>query len=78
MNSTEKISRELRNIAKRLADDCERVAGKPCHISLFVWTDDRSNYISTLDRPQNIALMEAHIKGWKAGMPDIAAHEYKS
>ena len=78
MNAQERVSRGLPGIAERLAKDIERVAGEPCHVSLFVWTNGRSNYISTLDRPQVIAILEEHIRGWKAGMPDIPAHEYKA
>lgn len=75
MSAQRKVSRGLRGIAKRLEKDVEKVAGKPCHISLFVWTEGRSNYISTLPREQVIAILEEHIAAWKAGMPDIPAHE---
>lgn len=77
MSAQDKISRELQNIAGRLRKDIEQVAGQPGAFSLFVWTEGRSNYISTADRETVIAVLEEHIKGWKAGMPDIPAHEVR-
>lgn len=78
MSAQHKISRELQGIAKRLGDDLDRVAGTQVAFSLFVWTEGRSNYISSADRREVIAVLEAHIAGWKQGMPDVPAHEFKS
>lgn len=75
MDAQEKISRELQNIARGLGDVLNDVAGEEVAFSLFVWTKGRSNYINTADRATVIAVLEEHIKGWKAGMPDIPAHE---
>lgn len=77
MSAQEKISRNLPSIADRLRADIEKVAGQSVAFSLFVWTDGRSNYISTADRETVIAVLEEHIRGWKAGMPDIPAHEVR-
>lgn len=72
-----KVSEHLQAVARELDQRLERIAGKRVAFSLFVWTDGRSNYISTADRSEIIAVMEQMIAGWKQGMPDVPAHEYK-
>lgn len=75
MSAALKVSRELQQIAQRLDGDLERVAGTRVGFTLFVWTDGRSNYISTADRAEMIAVLEQHIAGWKQGAADMPAHE---
>jgi hypothetical protein len=68
------VSRALQTVAKELDDRLEKLVGRRVAFSLFVWTRGRSNYISTADRSEVIAVLEQHINGWKAGMPDVQAH----
>lgn len=70
-----KVSLELQNIARELDKRIEDGAGKRIGFSLFVWTDGRCNYVSSVDRAEVIQVLEGMIKGWKAGMPDAPAHE---
>ena len=78
MNDAAKLSENLQLIASELDARIEALMGKRVAFSLFVWTDGRSNYVSTADRSEIIPVIEEHLRGWKAGMPDVPAHRYKS
>lgn len=75
MSDATEVSRHLQTIAAEIDDRLTQLVGKKVAFSLFVWTDGRSNYISTADRKEVAAVMVEHLKGWAKGMPDIAAHE---
>lgn len=75
MSPMEKVSHGLLEIARKLDDQIETVAAERVAFSLFVWTDGRCNYVSTADRTEIIAVLEGMIEKWKAGHPDIPAHE---
>jgi len=70
-----KVSLAMQDIATELDQRITEIAGRRVAFSLFVWTDGRCNYISTAERQEIIAVLEGMIAGWKAGMPDIPAHE---
>jgi len=74
---TVKISLALQRVCKKLDRELEQIAGQPVALSLFVWTPRRASYISTADRVEVMAVIDAMIAGWKKGMPDIPAHEIK-
>lgn len=69
------ISRQLQDIAQELEVRLTGIVGHPVAFSLFVWTDGRSNYISSAARAEVVQVLEQHLAGWKAGMPDVPAHE---
>lgn len=70
------VSRHLQQVAKEIEDRLQRLAGREdIGFSLFVWSRGRSNYISNCDRQDVQAVWETHIAGWKAGMPDVPAHQ---
>lgn len=75
-SASHKVSRELQTIARELTARLDGVAGESTSWSLFVWTEGRASYIGHYaDRAQVIAVLETMIARWKAGMPDVPAHE---
>jgi hypothetical protein len=68
------VSKDLEKIARRLDRLIEEAAGERVSFSLFVWTEGRCSYISTANRDDVIQVLEGMIAGWKAGMPDVPAH----
>lgn len=71
-----KVSEAAQGICARLDAEISDIAGEPVAFSLFIWTGGRCTYVSTApDRREIIAVLEAMVAGWKAGMPDIPAHE---
>ena len=74
-DAVSKVSKELQAIAAELEKRIDGVAGEHVSFSLFVWTEGRCNYISSAARPEVITVLEAMIAKWKAGMPDIPAHQ---
>jgi hypothetical protein len=75
MNDATEVSRHLRTIADEIDDRLTQLVGHKVAFSLFVWTDGRSNYISTADRKEVAAVMVEHLKGWAQGIPDIPSHK---
>jgi hypothetical protein len=69
------VSRHLQTIAQELDKRLIDLVGHRVNFSLFVWTQGRSNYISTAARSDVAAVLIEHLKGWAAGMPDVPAHE---
>jgi len=57
------VSQNLETIAAEI-DRFMQLVGKKVAFSLFVWTDSRSNHISTADRKEVAAVMVEHLKGW--------------
>ncbi len=71
-----RVSKGLKEIARELGDHIEEIAGEPVSFSLFVWTEDRCNYISnSKNRTEIKTALKSVINGWDNGMPDIPAHE---
>ena len=74
--SARRVSQSLQELAAALDKTLERIAGERVAFSLFVWTPEFSNYISsTNDREVIIKVLEQHIANWRAGCPDIPAHK---
>lgn len=69
------VSRALQTIAAEIDDRITKLVGHRVAFSLFVWTEERSNYISNADRAEVAAVLQQHLAGWRAGMPDIPAHK---
>lgn len=77
MSDATLVSRHLQEIAKEIDKRLEELVGHKVPFSLFVWTEDRSNYISTAERADVATVLRAHLEGWDKGMPDIPAHHYE-
>jgi len=75
MSDATLVSQELEGIATQIDKMLTKLVGHEVAFSLFVWTEGRSNYISTANREEVTAILKQHIAGWEAGMPDIKAHE---
>ena len=75
MSEATEVSRHLQTIAHELDKRLTELVGHRVAFSLFVWTDGRSNYISTADRSEVAPVLVEHLKGWAEGMPDVPAHE---
>jgi len=69
------VSQQLQALARKLEDDIERIAGQKIGFSLFVYTPERMNYISNVDRKDAERCLETLLESWKGGMPDIPAHK---
>lgn len=69
------VSQQLQALARKLDEDIEKIAGQRVGFSLFVYTPERMNYISSIDRAEAIAVLENVLEGWKQGMPDVPAHK---
>jgi len=78
MSAMNRVSAALQDIARRLGDDIERVAGERLRFSLFVWSTPRCSYISTAARAEVIQVLEGMIARWRQGLPDVPAHEMVS
>ena len=75
-HAMEAVSRELQRVARDLDADLAEVAGERVAFSLFVWTEGRCSYVSSgAMRSEVIVVLEAMIARWKAGEPDVPAHE---
>lgn len=75
-NTSTKVSKNLQSIGRGLDKKLTRAAGERVSFSLFIWTEGRANYISnTSDRKEIAQVLEQMIAQWRAGMPDIPAHE---
>lgn len=71
-----KVSKAAQDICARLDAELEEIAGEKVAFSLFIWTGGRCTYVSTApDRREIINVLEQMIAKWKAGMPDIPAHD---
>jgi hypothetical protein len=70
------VSRAMQTVAKEVEQRLQKLTGREdIGLSLFVWSRGRSNYVSNVDRGLVQTVLETHIAGWKAGMPDIPAHQ---
>lgn len=74
--ASHRVSVHLQGLADNLNMALEDIAGEPVGFSLFVWTGGRANYVSNAPRVEILPVLEAMIQQWKAGMPDIPAHEF--
>lgn len=74
MSDATEVSKHLQTIAAEIDERLTQLVGHKVAFSLFVWTDGRSNYISTADRKEVAAVLVEHLKGWAKGMPDVPAH----
>jgi hypothetical protein len=75
MNDAVVISQSLQEIATEIDERLTKLVGHKVSFSLFVWSEGRSNYISTAPRIEVATVLLEHIKGWVEGMPDIPAHK---
>lgn len=74
----QKSSRALKAVARIVDAELHSACGVRMGFSLIVFpydAGDRMNYIGNVDRKQAIAALEQLLAGWKAGMPDVPAHE---
>jgi hypothetical protein len=77
-NPDEKVSFELKDIAEKIDDKLESVAGQKMGFSLVVFnveSESRLNYVSNCNRQDVIKVYKTLLEGWEKGMPDIKAHE---
>ena len=72
---TEKVSKKLRKIAKRIDVMIKNACGERVGFMLIVYTPERASYISSIDREDNIKQMKYLIELWEKGLPDVKAHE---
>ncbi len=72
------VSQQLQDIFKKLESDVAEIAGQKMLISLCVFNPEpgsRVNYISNGKRDDVAGAWISMIEGWRAGMPDIPAHQ---
>jgi hypothetical protein len=69
------VSQRLQDLARELDRQLEDIAGEPVGFTLIVYTSPRASYISNVDRKVAIREMLRLLAAWRAGMPDIPAHE---
>lgn len=72
------VSDALRQISDELSAKLEEIAGQRMHFSLIVFQSEpgsRLNYVSNCQRDYVVGAMQALLQGWRAGMPDVPAHE---
>ena len=74
-DATRNISLTLQDVASGINDVLTDIAGEKVGFSLFVWTEERAQYISNSEREQCAAAIREILDGWDNGMPDIPAHE---
>jgi hypothetical protein len=75
--STILISAAMPQLAEAIDEAIERIAGEKIAFSLIVYTPERASYISSCSREDSIKQLSYLLELWKAGMPDIPAHEVK-
>ena len=75
MSDAAEVSKHLQTIAQEIDKRLTDLVGHRVNFSLFVWTEGRSNYISTAKREDVAAVLVEHLNGWAAGMPDVPAHK---
>lgn len=74
MSDATEVSKHLQTIATEIDQRIAKLVGHRVAFSLFVWTDGRSNYISTAPRGEVAEVLTRHLEAWAAGMPDVPAH----
>lgn len=72
------LSKQLKDIAKRLDADIEKAAGERVAFTLLVYTDGRASYISTASREDSVREIKNLLGYWEQGMPDVPAHQLSS
>jgi len=80
MNADTKTSEQLKDIADKLGVLLAEAAGQKMNFSLIVFQAEvgsRMNYISNCKREDVVHAMTSLLNGWREGMPDIPANEYK-
>ena len=70
-----RVSRHLRDLAQDIDKLLQLIAGEKMLFSLFVWSDDRSQYVSNAQRDDVKKALEECLELWKKGMPDVPLHE---
>ena len=75
---TIKLSKKLQDIAKNLENEIAEAAGEKIAFTLVIFTEGRSQYVSTCDRKSSLDAMEEMMSYWRQGIPDIKAHEVSS
>lgn len=72
------VSEELQTVAAVIDDALANIAGKRVGFSLFIWTEERAQYVSNSTQRKEIqTAVRAVLDGWDQGMPDIPAHEVR-
>jgi len=78
MSSDAKLSRELREVAKKVQKILDKHTEKRMAFSLLIFNDvpgSRMQYISNVEREDVIDAMRSLLKAWEEGMPDVPAHK---
>lgn len=70
------VSEGLQELARDIDRQIMELTGERVAFSLFVWTDDRAQYVSNCtDRTAIKSAVREITDAWDAGMPDIPAHK---
>ncbi len=70
-----KVSMAMPEIADRIEQIIAEVAGGRVPFALWVFTEGRMSYISSVEREQVAEMMKGVLSNWSAGAPDIPAHK---
>ncbi len=70
-----KLSKSLKQIADNLEKDILEKSGEKLGFTLMVFTEDRAQYISNVDRQVSVEQIKNMLDYWEKGMPDVPAHD---
>lgn len=71
-----KVSIQMQELAKRVDNYIEELAGERCGFMLLVWAGNDVNYVSTdNDRDRAAKAMRELIAKWESGLPDTPSHK---
>lgn len=73
--TTRLLSMNLQEIAENLHKDIKSRTGEEIAFTLLVFTEGRSQYISTTDRETSLRQIKTMIEYWERDLPDMPAHE---
>lgn len=70
-----KVSSAAQQLARKLEEELEEIAGEKLAFTLIVWTFPRTNYISNAPRALIVPELQKMLEAWQAGAPDIPPHK---
>lgn len=70
-----RLSLALNTLAAGLNETIRELTGEQMAFCLVVFTGHRMQYVSNADREQVADALETLLKNWRAGLPDVPAHE---
>ncbi|MEM7317533.1 MAG: hypothetical protein AAF408_00780 [Pseudomonadota bacterium] len=65
------ISKRLKKIARLIDKELSKAAGETVPFSLFVWCDNRSQYVANITRSDAMLVLQETLDRWKRNEPDL-------